>query len=324
MAIIIKRKTAVGLGRETNYKTESTQLVNFGVQDITIDIQKTTILNQQMYARIEDTRDSRIGTEMAQVTLSGIVESAFFGQFFRAALGTLATTDDTPESGANTHAFSVLNTNQHPSYSIIYDDGNQDMVVLGARLQSLKKTIVAGDWVNYEAVFVGNPPSTASESASYVDDFLFSADQATVRMAAVGGSFSGAGIALSSLDITINKNTEPYFAFGAKTPNNVINKQFSVAGTFSLLHDDSTYYDLFRNHTLNAMEIVLSGGTIPATSTPYSVKIVLPQIHLSTWDNNGGAEEVVTQNIAFNAEYEESASAMITAQLINDQAGTAY
>lgn len=325
MAPIIKRKTVVGIGRETTFQTESTQLVDMGVQNIAVDIQKNVILNDQMYGRIEDTRDSRIGTKMSQVTLTGIVEAAFWGQFLMAAFGTLNTTADSPESGANTHAFTVNNTNQADSYSITYEDDNQDMVCLGCRLTSLQTTVVAGDWVTYTATFIGNPPTDASETASFSDDHLFSADQATVRFAAVGGSFSGAGIKLSTLDLTVEKNAEAHFAFGANTPDNIINKQFSVTGSFTLLWEDETYFDLFNDHTLRAMEISLSGGTIPSTSTAYSTKFTLEQIHFDGWNNNGNPNDKVEQTITFKAEYKEAATAnMITAELINDQANSVY
>lgn len=326
MTVIIKRKTVVGIGREeAAYKTESTQLVDMGVQSITVDVQKNTILNDQAYGRIEDVRDSRTGTKMAQVTLTGIVEASFWGQFLSAALGSLSTSADDPEAGANTHTFTVANNNQHPSYSITYEDDNQDMVCLGCRLSSLQTTVVAGEWVTYTATFMGNPPTDASESASFADDQLFSADQATVRLAAVGGSFSGSGIPLTSLDLTVEKNADAHFAFGSVEPNNVINRQLTVTGTMTLLWDDETYFDLFDDHTLKAMEIALSAGTIPSTSTPYSTKFTLAQVHFDTWNNNAGNDDKVEQTVTFRAEYKEEATAsMIDAELINDQANSVY
>lgn len=327
MGVIIKRRTAVAVGREATYGTESSQLVNMGVQDITIDIQKTTILNNQMYARIEETRGSRVGAQMAQVTITGIAEASFLGQFYRAALGTIATATDTPEANAEQHTFTVLNTNEHPSYSLMYDDGNQDMAVLGSRLESLTTNVVAGDWVTYTAVFMGFAPVAASETASYADSHLFSADQATIRLAAVGGAFSGDGIPLTTFDLVISKNTESKQAFGSTQPYKILNKHFAVTGSMALLMENVTYRDFFRNHDLKSMQIVLSGGSIPstATPTPFSVTVTLEQVHFDGWNDNGGADDIVEQTLTFRAEYEEaSAASIMDIVLVNDQAGSVY
>jgi hypothetical protein len=322
MANIIKRLQCNGLGREeVAYGTKSTQPVYFGVQSATVEISDEIILNSQGCGSIATNRSSRGGNKMATYTLTGIVESAFHGQFLYGALGTFATSADDPEAGANTHTASVLNTNQHPSYTLFFEDSNRDEVGLGCRMVSYQQVVTAGDYVTYTAVFIGQAPSTNTGTPSYTDSYLFSADQALIRLTTVGGSFTGTTIPLETLTFTINKNTEAYFAVGSTIPNNIINKNFSCDGSFTLLDDDDTYYDLFNDHTLQAMEISLIGDTnIGATSTPHSTKFTLNQMHFSTWDNNGALDDIVKQNIAFTCEKEDS----ITAELINGQANAVY
>ena len=322
----IKRKTVVSIGRESTYKTESTQLVAMGIQSLTVDIQKTTIKNEQSYGRIEGVRDSKIGSMSAQVTLTGIVEAPFWGQFQRAALGTITTTDDDPEAGANTHDFSVLNSNQHPAYSILFKDDVHNKAILGARLVSLKTSIVAGEYVTYTAVFMGNAPVTTTTTPGFSDGHLFCAAEAAVRLAATGASFTGGGIPLTTLDVDIVKNTEVHNAFGSVDPNNIINKQFGVTGTMSLLFENEDQYTRFMDHAKLGLEIVVTGDTnLAGLSTPPSFKYNIYQLAFDGWNNNSGNDEKVEQSITFAAEYEEgTAEAMITTQLINDEAGSVY
>ncbi len=322
----IKRKTAVSLGRETTYKTESTQLVAMGVQSLTVDIQKTTIKNDQAYGRIEQTRNSKIGARNAQVTLTGIVEASFWGQFQMAALGAIDTTADDPEAGANTHDFSVANNNQHAGYSILFKDDVQNKAVLGARLVSLKTSIVAGEYVTYTAVFMGHSPVTTTTTPGFLDSHLFCAAEAQVKLAAVGAAFSGSAIELSTLDVDIAKNAEVHNAFGSVDPNKVINKQFAVTGTATLLFEDEDQYDQFMNHSKLGMEILITGDTnLSGLSTPPSFKYNIYQLAFDGWNNNAGNDEKVEQTITFSAEFEnDTANAKITSQLINDVAGSAY
>ena len=326
MTAIIKRKTVVSIGRETTYKTESTQLVGMGVQTITVDIQKTAIKNDQSYGRIEDTRDSKIGTRNTQVTLTGIVEAPFWGQFLMGALGTLTSSADTPEAGAHTHDFSVANNNAHPGYSIIYKDDVQSKAVLGSRMVSLKTSIVAGEYVVYTAVFLGNTPVTTTANPGFTDGHLFCASEAQVRLASVGATFSGDGIPLTSLDIDIAKNAEAHYAFGSVDPNQIINKQFGVTGTATLLFEDENQYNQFIDHEKLGLEIVVTGDeNLIGLTTPPSFKFVLHEIAFDGWDNNAGNDEKVEQTITFMAHYEqETAQSMIDAQLVNDQVSSVY
>jgi|AntAceMinimDraft_18_1070375.scaffolds.fasta_scaffold87727_1 hypothetical protein len=325
----IKRRTVVGIGREASaFQTKSDQIVGMGLQNLTIDLQKNVITNEQAYGRIEDVRDSRIASQMVQITIEGITQVDTIGQLVYAAMGTLSTAANTPETDVNTHTFTVANTNQHPSYSIAFEDPVQDQVCVGCRLESLTTTIVAGEWVTYSATFMGSMPIDATESLSFTDKQQFSAEQATVRLAAVDGSFAGAGIDLSTLTLNVTKNTEVHYAFGSVAPKNVINKQFNVTGDFSILNENETYYDLFLAHTPKALEVALSGANIGATGTPGSLKIKLEQVVFNTWNNNAGNDEKVMENIEFRAEYNESESdangGMMSAVLINASANSTY
>lgn len=327
MAVEIGRLVNVGIGREeAAVGTKSTQIVHTPVQEIAITNTREKILNDQSFGRIEDVRTSKTGTEFAEITLTGIAPALTLGQLFYAALGTLNTSVGSPEAGANTHDFTVLGTsNAHPSYTLLWKDGNQVKMILGARLNSLTIRATAGDWVVYEANFIGQPPVTTTETISYTDEELFCANQAVFKLAAnVAGLGAASAIPLEDLSIDIGKNTENHFAFGSPAPANIINKQLMITGSMTLLFENQTYFDLFMADTLQAGQIALTHTEdIGATSTPFSFNITIPQLHISTHSIPRPLDEKISQTFEFKAEYNVSGG-MVTAQVINDADNADY
>ena len=320
----IGRKLTVGLGRETTYGTISASILGMGTQSLEVDRTKEILLNDQSYGRIEDVKSSRRGNEMSQVTITGIAEMNTFGHLLYGALGTLTTSDDDPESGANTHTFTVLNTNAHPSYSILYKDDVQDKVVLGARLMSLSLTVTAGDWVTYTAVYLGKKAEDNTSSISYTASAQLSSEDAMARMSDVGVAFSGTGLCLSTMSLSIEKNAEAHFCIGSTSPSKIINKQLAITGSITRLFESNDYQSNYEDHDIKAIEASFSTGTIPTTATPYSTKITLPKLHFSNWTVSAGNDDKVEETVDFKAEFYDTDSAMITADLINDNDNSDY
>ena len=253
-----------------------------------------------------------------------------FGQLLYGAFGTLATSVDDPEAGANTHTFSVLNTNQNPTYSIVLDDdvraGAASHVVLASKLSRLEVRVVAGEYVTYEATFVGRKPEATTEAPSFVAETDFVSAEATAKFAATVAGLGGAStVPLESLTLTIERNTEPHFAFGSVAPNQIVNKQLSVTGEAVLLFENSTYYDLFTANTVQALLLSLVSGTdIGATSTAFQIDLQLDELVFPIWSDPRPLDDKVMQTVELRGQYNTTTSAMINGTLINAEANAVY
>jgi len=326
MSKLIGRRTQIAIGREeAAYGTKSSQIVDIPVQEISVDLTKDVLLNDQAYARIEDNQiGSAIGKKTAEVTISGITSGELIGQFLKAAFGTLVTGAATPVAGAETHTFTAEQTNDADSYSIIYKDGNDAKQILGAVLSRLEINIVTGEWVNYSATFIGIFPADATETITPLTEELFTASHAVCKIATlVGGLAAASAVPLETGTIVIEKNTEAHFTWGSHDVSKVHNKQLSITADFELLYDDSSYFDDFDQHTVMAMSITLTTDAFITGTTPFSLAITIPTYQISEFSNPRPLDELVRQSFSIKAEYDTVTSKMADAVLVNT-AGNTY
>ena len=327
MADLIGRLTQVSIGREeTTYGTKSGQLVDIPVQSISINPTVEVNLNDQAFARIEDNSiGSKQGKRACELTLTGIVSGGFIGQFLMGAFGTLATQDDTPVANSDTHTFTVLESNAHPSYSIVYKEANGAKMVAGALLQSLKINIIAGEWATYEATFVGKFPVTTTETITPSIEEYFTSSMAVMKIATnVAGLGASTAIAVDSGSITFTKNLEQHFTWGSNELTRAVNKQLGIEGDFKLLYNDLTHFAAFDAHTIQSMSITLTTDNYVTGTTPYSLAITVGAFAIMTHDMPRDNDSLIEQSITWKAQWDTTSTYMGTAVLVNGDNGAVY
>ncbi len=319
MSKFIGRRTQCAIGREeVAYGTKSSQIIGLALQEVTIDTTKDVLLNDQAYNLIEDNCGSAVGKKAAEITLSGITSGDSIGQFLMAVLGTLSTDTATPVAGTDTHTFTVKETNDAESYTIIYKDDNQTKQILGAVLTRFEASVVAGEWVINSATFMGIFPTTTTEIIVVSKDEPFTASMAVAKIATnVAGLAAASAVPLETGSIVIEKNAESHFIWGSVDVNKVHNKQMALTGSFELLFDDLTYFSKFEDHTISAMSITLTTDEYITGTTPFSLEFTIPTFHIATFSQPRPLEELVKQSFAIKAEYDTTTKEMIDAVLVN-------
>ena len=327
MSRIIGRRMTVAIGREeTTYGTKSGQIVDFPIMEMTLDLTQDILLNDQAFGLIDDNcLGSTIGKKAASFSIKGVVSDAFFGQILKGTFGTLTTTVDSPVAGANSHAFTLLQSNDHPSYSFIYKDVNDVKAILGALCGRLEVGIVAGEWVSYTANFTGRFPVDTTETITPVKEEYFTAAQSVCKIAsAVAGLAAAAAVPLETGTLVLEKNLESHFVWGSTDIEQVTNKQFSVSGTFELLNESDTIFDNFNDHDIQAMSITLTSDVMITGTTPFSLAFTIPAFHIANWSSPKTNDDLVKQTFEIKAEYDTVTSKTIDAVLINDTATAVY
>jgi len=326
MAAEIGRRTQCAIGREeTTYGTLSAALLGLPFTSIAVAETKNTVMNNQAYGRIEEnTEGSKIGSKMAQITLGGILPVVAVGHLLKAVFRDMATVNDSPVASADTHTFTLDNdSNAHPSYSIVYKDGIQQRAVLGALLNTLTINIVAGEWVTYEAVFIGRFPVANTSDITYTDEEKWTASMAQMKM---GATIAGLGSAMTISEATIvfEKNANPYYAWGSQDVNKVVNHQFSVRVDTTNLWEGTTERTLFTDHTVQALQIKLTTTAFVTGTTPYDLTINLRNGKVTEHNIGRGLDETMEQTFTFLAEYDISETSEADAVLINGTNGSVY
>ena len=276
MTAFIGRRRVIKLGREDSYGTKSTKLTVIPNQDLKITYDKALLRNVQAYGTIEAGSGSEAGAKGCEVSIQGVLQDGTAGIFLKALFGTDSpTVVDSPEAGANTHTFTLKQTNVHPSYTIVWEDLVQTKMATGLLLSSLEVNIVAVEYVTYTAVFTGRAPVTTTETFAVTTENLFTSNHAELKIANDVSSLSGAtALSITTGSVSFTKNAERFYSWGNNDVRMVTNNEFDCSGSFELLYEDDSLYNLFDNTTQQALSIELTHDqAISGTATPTYPKL---------------------------------------------------
>jgi hypothetical protein len=255
---------------------------------------------------IDEISDSHITKETSELSVDGIARSQSIGHLLKLALGT-AGTATLVETGVYSHAFTRLNTNQHPTITAYLNNGTADERAPFHILDSLSINTVVGDYVKFSASTMGSKIESTSATPSFATgntDEQFLASKAVVKFASNIAGLSGASaVPLQSINLTISKNPEQIMAVGSTTVNDAVNQQFGVAGDFEMVHDGNTYRDLFTANTKRAIQIEITGSVLIG-ATQYSKLIIqVAQAGLDSWERSDDNNAIIRETVGFTAEY---------------------
>lgn len=254
----------------------------------------------------------------------GEVESQLYDKALGAILsGTLGASPTTSGSNPYTHAYTLSNSNQPKTVSLYWEDPDRNVIYPLGTVDSFQISVETSGIVNYTVGFKSKVERDfANQTANFTslgNKFLHQHLQ--LRLAdTVGGLSVATAISLKSLELTINKNTTFDSVMGTIEPEDILAQQLTVEGSIELNLEDDTYKDYMLNGTYRAMEIYLY------RSSSSSLKIQLPRVDFSEWEDDYPLNEIAKQKINFKANYDAANALDIisTCELINSQAGGSY
>jgi hypothetical protein len=210
------------------------------------------------------------------------------------------------ETTAYKHSITLTNSSQHQTLSLHTTNPIGDLIFELAMLDKLSIKITPNEIVKYTASFKSKSSQTSESTSTYVAENKFLGRHLSLKVAANTGALAAASkVAVKTLTLNIEKNTEIYNAIGTVQPNDIVNKNFSITGELELSYDDETYKNYMLDGTYKAMRIDLvnSDATVGATSNP-SFRIDLSKVDFDAWEANYPLNDLVTQKISFTALYD--------------------
>jgi len=305
MSTQIGRLADVGLARETNRGTAETS-AKFWIPKTSVDFNEVSVKT------IEDSGlgviDGRAGAEvvkkMAEGPLGGIVYDRSFGL-----------------SSVYLHKFTRLNSNKHPSLTIFYKDENLDEKYALAMLNELTINMVLEDYIRYTAGFMSKISAANTSTPSYSAENPFLATHATVKFAASTAALATASAtAVRAINLTISKNVEDLQNLGSDEPSDIVNKQFTVSGDLELLFDDDTFRDYDIDNTKMACLIKIENDDVTlGTASHPKIEITLAPMTFRDWGKSSGQDDVVTQTVAFDGNFNLTDTKTISVDLVNTE-----
>ena len=319
----IGRLFQVGIAKETNRGTaESAATFWIPFSELGIEEKDNKIFEEQAYGVIEDSIGSTITKQWAEGSLKAPIGDKHFGLILLATLGSVSSGVHAGESIVYDHIFSVQQGAQHQALSLFLEDplAGQDYKHALGVISSLEITYEPGAFIGYKGNIRAKKGSTATLTPSLTTEGKFTHKHFTFKIASnLAGLAVGSAIALKSLTLTITKNLEDDDVLGSITPNDFLNKQFTIEGKLEALWQNESD---FKTNTLAGtakairLDLVNTDTTIGSAANP-TVRIDLAKVTFTEITRPIQINEMVKQSVSFKAHYSTSDAKMITALITN-------
>lgn len=229
------------------------------------------------------------------------------------------------DSAIRAHVFQLLNTNNHPSYTIWAKDDVSTRKAAYGMLDELTLTAAMGEFLKFKSIWMAKKEATDTVTPAYSAENPFIGKNALVYLAASLSALDAASATpLSEAMLTVKKNVEDYQAFGAGTDiTSQHNKQFTVVGDLSAIFNSETLKNLVVNSTIDAMriELINSDVVIGSASNP-TLTIDLAQCSFADWSEEGGLDDLSMQKVGFESELSLTDGEAMTVILLNGKTTT--
>lgn len=321
MSKFIGRLVNVGIAKETVRGAGAAPVYEYPFTSFSFDDKIVKARSQGSLSNIADSEEAFVTTKYGEGDFEGEIRSKSFGLLLYALLGGYSVSG--PSDSAYTHSFTVSQSNQHQSLSLVVDDPNNVELYKLVMLNELEITAELDQIVMFSASFMSKcARETGLSVPGVVAESKFTKKHLAVKLASDIAGLSGASaLSIKSLTLTIGKNVTLDDIIGTAEPEDILNQQLSVEGELTLNYEDETFKNYMKNGTNRAMEIafVNNDDTIGASTRP-SLTIQLPKVDFFDWEPTYDNDAIVTQTISFKANRDVANSQEIIhlCRLIND------
>lgn len=320
MTKLIGRLESIGVGKESSRGTAVAPTYWIPWLDLKLDNKVNLIKNEASVGRLEDSDGSVVTGKYGEAEIMSKIKDKSFGLFLLSCLGTCTTDANADGSGlVYDHAFTVLQSSQHPTLTLAHKSANDDVAYANALVDSLKFGIKYGEYAYFTAKLMSKASASASNTVSHTAENDFVAQNVTFKKATTqSGLDAASAIKIRELSLEINNSAMFEYVLGSVAPNDVLNQGFNVKGNITLVHNDATFADMQNNETYNALrfDLVNSAVTIGTSANP-RLKIDLNRVRISNYERKMKLNDLVEESFDFDAHYSLTDSKMLTITLTN-------
>jgi len=209
-------------------------------------------------------------------------------------------------SGVYTHTFARKSDNTPKTASVIFDRV-VDRLLFSYLVVNTAEVSFSDGLAELSADCLSRfPIVSTSGTLTTTSGTLFSFRDATIKMGANLTEAEGATqMKVKDFRLTINNNAEQVYVIGNNDVDSILVKNFGVAGHFSLLFENTTQRDIFRNLTKKAMIVTLTGAGIGGGMNEF-IKFRIAKLRFEDYSPEIPIDDLATEGIDFIAEYSSS------------------
>lgn len=276
--------------------------------------------NDSWYGRIEDMTEKTLAKKMSETAIEWIVRSKTFwhlltATFWQSSSPTLV------ETGVYKHNFTVLNNNNHKTYSIVSDWIAQELSLYNV-LDKLSIKAEVWNTLSFTGAFKWKFWATTTwKTVSYVTENPFKVCWMSVKFANDIAWLTGASeTKVTTLNFEIAKNVMEVMEAWSCEPTSLHNQQFWITGDMELIYravDTLKWYNW--NGTNQAMRITITWTSLIWATKYEELSFDFAKLNFDEWDVSNWLNDLQTQNIWFTWLYGLSDSSMLTWYIQNAQ-----
>ncbi len=304
MTYYVGRRGSLGIGKEGAGARGVPVAPTFWIpyNSISFDEKAVIVDSAGAFGQIADSYDSYVVKKFSEGEFEFDLDDKAIGLILAGVAGAVPSSVGPTNF---THTYTLANTNQHQSLSIVVQDPNQtknfalcmvDTFTIRVEPEGLAKCTVSfrgakgRNWTAETTVY------TSLGNKFIHDTMAFSVD--------------GSVIKVKNVELTISKNVEDFQDLGTATPTDILNKQLQVEGSFELGFNDNTYRNYMLDDTQKPVDITFT------YSTNNSLQITIPICRFANWEPSKGLDDIASEKIEFKGLYDVVSPADVITTLV--------
>lgn len=208
MTVFIGRQFSIGIGKESTRGTPVAASYWVPKTDFSVEDKIATVVDDASIAVIEDAQNQEIAQKYSEGSIGGRITDSTFGLILMAVFGT--DTVGAVETGVKDHVFTVLQSAQHPTLTVVVNEpnatGSSSLTYPLAAISSLNIHAEVGKWGTYKATWRANTPTTSTPTVAFTNENGFNPQfisaQIAPSLAGVQGTLAATGTAASTVNVT--------------------------------------------------------------------------------------------------------------------------
>lgn len=288
---------------------------------ISFDDKTETARENEGLGRLADSDSNFVTQKMSQGEIEFNLDDKLLGIILTGIMGASPVT-----TGSNpyTHTYTLSNTNQRQSLSILYQDPDTNLMFPLGVISSFKITVEPNAIVMFSVEFLskfGRSWTTQVASFTSLGNKFLHQHLVFKLASAVGGLAAASAISLKKLELEFKSNAKFDSVLGTVEPEDILGQQFSVEGSLELNKEDETYRNYMLDGTYRAM-----GVSFVRSATNSSLSMQFPRVDFTEWEQDRSLDEIVSQTINIKGNYDAANALDIisTCVLLNTYVGTGY
>ncbi len=321
----IGRRINYGIAKESTRGTFATATYWLPWRGGSHDDKFDVLSDESTLGVIEGVTGAAVSKTWSEGSLELLVRDTSFGLILLSLFGTDTKTTTSGETVVYDHTFTVAQSAQHQSLSIVKKDDVQTFGYTGGVVTSLEIEAKPDDFVVATVGLKAKGGSAQSGTTSYSSDtYTFTRSTCTVvRAASLAGLTSGTAVSVKEVKIKLTPGVVDDDVLGSSTPNDFLNTSFMVEAEFTLKYTDATIHDFVANQTATWYRIQFQNSTTLGVSAKPTLYFDFSSVKHDSWERKDELGKVVMQTIKIVGKYSTTDTSMVKAVLRNSLA-TAY